>query len=585
MRSGDGGLTPARAEDLAPEQLLAQPALWRRLVILALVGVVGAPVLPLPFLAAWMAVYLAITGAERAVVARRGYLGSDAAGVAVTFALSLVHAVAAIALINSGADTGARFFAIALVGFSAVSILLRLYASPPLFLAAMAPHAAVIVWTSWGILARHLANGDWLKALTPVAIVATYAVLLLPARIRLADAWTRLVEAKRAAEAASRAKSDFLATMSHEIRTPLNGILGMAQAMQRDELSPAQKERLRVVRRSGETLLSLLNDALDFSQIEAGKLRLEPTEFDMEHLTRGAVATFGPLAAAKGLAFDFSIDDEAKGRFSGDPVRVRQILYNLTANAVKFTDRGRVAVAVSRGGEGLVLEVADSGIGIPAERIEGLFDKFVQGDASATRRHGGVGLGLTICKALAEKMGGRITASSVEGKGSIFTVVLPLPRAADPAPIAVLSETAAPSPDPDAPPIRILAAEDNAVNQLVLKTLLSQAGLDPVVVADGAAALEAWRSARWDVILMDIQMPVMDGLAAAREIRVAEAAESRPRTPIIAVTANAMSHQIAEYLAAGIDDVAPKPLDAVRLFEAIERALEGAARQPEVEAA
>ncbi len=583
MRSSDGGLTPAGAEDLAPEQLLAQPALWRRLVILVLVGVVGAPVLPPLVLTAWLAAYLVITLAERAIVVRQGYLGGDAAGVVVTFALSVVHAVAAVLLLNSGADTGARFFAIALVGFSAVNILLRLYASPRLFLAAMAPHAAVIVWASWGIFARHVANGAWLQALTPVAIVLTYAVLLLPARVRLADAWNRLAAAKQAAEAASRAKSDFLATMSHEIRTPLNGILGMAQAMQRDDLAPTQKDRLRVIRRSGETLLSLLNDALDFSQIEAGKLRLEPTEFDMEHLTRGAVATFGPLAAAKGLAFEFSIDEAAKGRFRGDPVRVRQILYNLAANALKFTDAGRVAVAVSRGGEGLVLEVADSGVGIAADRIEGLFDKFVQGDASATRRHGGVGLGLTICRALAEKMGGRITASSVEGKGSIFTVVLPLAKVAETAPIAP-AETAAPL-AVDAPPVRILAAEDNAVNQLVLKTLLSQAGLDPVVVADGAAALDAWRNARWDVILMDIQMPVMDGVTAARHIRAAEVAESRPRTPIIAVTANAMSHQVTEYLAAGIDDVAPKPLDAARLFDAIERALEAEAAGKAVRAA
>jgi signal transduction histidine kinase/ActR/RegA family two-component response regulator len=584
MRSSDGGLKPARAEDLAPEQLLAQPALWRRLVILVLVGVVAAPVLPASALIAWLAVYLAITLAERAIINRRGYLGSDAAGIAVTFALSLVHAAAAMALLNSGADTGARFFAIALVGFSAVNILLRLYASPRLFLAAMAPHAAVIGWASWELFARHLSNGDWLKALTPVAIVLTYVVLLLPARVRLADAWNRLVAAKGAAEAASRAKSDFLATMSHEIRTPLNGILGMAQAMQRDDLQPAQKERLRVIRRSGETLLSLLNDALDFSQIEAGKLRLEPTEFDMEHLTRGAVATFGPLAAAKGLAFDFTIDDAAKGRFRGDPVRVRQILYNLAANALKFTDRGRVAVAVSRSPDGLVLEVVDTGVGIAPERIEGLFDKFVQGDATATRRHGGVGLGLTICRALAEKMGGRITASSVEGKGSIFTVSLPLPKVADATPIAGL-EAPLPAAEPDSPPIRILAAEDNAVNQLVLKTLLSQAGLDPVVVPDGAAALEAWRNGRWDVILMDIQMPVMDGVTATREIRAAEAAEFRPRTPIIAVTANAMSHQVAEYAEAGMDDVAPKPLDAVRLFEAIERALDGDKAVLRVEAA
>ncbi|PZQ58037.1 MAG: hybrid sensor histidine kinase/response regulator [Phenylobacterium zucineum] len=569
---------PAVAGDLAPEQLMSQPALWRRLVMLVLIGVVAAPVLPPLWLCAWLAAYLVTALAERTIVARKGYLGQDARGLAVTFALSTLHALAALLLVQFG-DNGSKFFALALISFSAVNIVLRLYASRRLVMAAMAPHAAVILWLSWQVFARHLARGEWLGALTPVAVVAIYVALLMPVRAQLAGAWNRLMAAKGAAEAASRAKSDFLATMSHEIRTPLNGILGLAQAMQRDDLPPAQKDRLRVIRRSGETLLSLLNDALDFSEIEAGKLKLEPADFDMEHLTRGAVATFGPLATAKGLGFEFYIEEAAKGRFHGDPNRVRQILYNLAANALKFTDAGRICVAVSHCPDGIVLEVADSGVGIPAAMIESLFDKFVQGDATPTRRHGGVGLGLTISRALAEKMGGRITASSVEGKGSIFTVVLPLPRVAEAAPIA------APDLSPeltDGPQIRILAAEDNAVNQLVLKTLLSQAGLEPVMVGNGAEALEAWRTGRWDVILMDIQMPVMDGVTAARAIRAAELAEQRPRTPIIAVTANAMSHQVTEYMAAGMDDVSPKPLDALRLFTAIERALAG---EPMVDAA
>jgi two-component system, sensor histidine kinase len=540
--------------------------------MLALVGVVAAPVVPVSLLLVWFALYLAITLAERAVVRRSGYVGSDVAGLAVTFALSCLHAWAAAVLIQVG-DGGTRFFAVALIGFSVVNIMLRLYASPRRFLAAVAPHVALIAWVSWGIFARHAAEGAWLKAMTPPAIVVTYLVLLLPTRRRLAEAWGRLVAAKTAAESASRAKSDFLATMSHEIRTPLNGILGMAQAMQRDDLSPAQKDRLKVIRRSGEGLLCLLNDALDFSQIDAGKLALGSTEFDMEHLTRGAVATFTPLAAQKGLSFEFSIDDAAKGLYRGDPVRIRQILYNLAANAVKFTDRGGVGVCVSATDEGLKVEVADSGVGIARDRIDGLFEPFVQGDSSATRRHGGVGLGLSICRSLAELMGGRITVSSVEGKGSIFTIVLPLERLADPAPAAAPQPAEAAEPGDEMRPVRILAAEDNQVNQLVLKTLLSQAGLQPVVVGNGAEALEAWRAEPWDLILMDIQMPVMDGVTATREIRAAEAAGERAKTPIIAVTANAMSHQVADYEAAGMDMVVPKPLDAAKLFEAIERAL------------
>jgi len=577
--SGQGVTTGG---DLAPEQLLAQPALWRRLTMTILIGAVAIPVVPPQLLAVALVCYLLITVAERAIVHRHGYIRSDASGLAVTFALSALHASAAAVLIQYG-DGGPRMFAVALIGFSAVNILLRLYSSPRMFLAALAPHAAVLVWVSLGIFLRYMAEGAYLKALTPPAILMTYVVLLAPSRRELAEAWDKLVAAKTAAEAASRAKSEFLAVMSHEIRTPLNGILGMAQAMQRDGLPDAQKERLRVIRRSGEGLLGLLNDALDFSQIEAGKLSLDNSEFDMEHLTRGAMATFTPLAETKGLSFEFTIDEAAKGRFRGDPVRLRQILYNLASNAVKFTDKGRVGVAVSHDGRLLKLEVADSGVGIPADRIDGLFEKFVQGDASATRRHGGAGLGLTICRSLAEMMGGRIEVSSVEGKGSIFTVTLPLGRVTQAAPIAAAAPAA--SAETEVQPIRILAAEDNQVNQLVLRTLLSQAGLEPTMVENGAEAIEAWKTAPWDVILMDIQMPVMDGLTATREIRSSEAAGDRRRTPIIAVTANAMSHQVADYEAAGMDLVVPKPLDAAKLFEAIERALEACAAQPEAAAA
>jgi CheY-like chemotaxis protein len=347
--------------------------------------------------------------------------------------------------------------------------------------------------------------------------------------------------------------------------------------MQRADLPAEQREQLKIIRRSGESLLSLLNDALDFSQIEAGTLSLEPTEFDMEHLTRGAVATFTPLAQRRGLAFEFSIDEAAKGTFLGDGLRVRQILYNLSANAVKFTEAGGIGVCVSYADGAVKLEVADSGVGIAPDRIESLFGGFVQGDASATRRHGGAGLGLAICRSLTELMGGSITVTSAVGKGSLFTVSVPMERLAAPAPIA--APEPAPAAAEEGSAIRILAAEDNAVNQLVLKTLLSQAGLEPTVVENGAEAIEAWKTGAWDVILMDIQMPVMDGVTATRQIRAIEAANDRGRTPIIAVTANAMSHQVADYEAAGMDAVVPKPLDAAALFNAIERALEPAEDQ------
>ena len=377
--------------------------------------------------------------------------------------------------------------------------------------------------------------------------------------------------ALEAAEAANRAKSDFLATMSHEIRTPLNGVLGMAQAMAADTLPETQRERLAVVRRSGETLLTILNDILDLSKIEAGKLDLEEVDFDIAEVAGAAIAAFGAVAAGKGVELDLRLGETASGVYRSDPTRVRQILNNLISNALKFTDSGQVRVVVERQGGVLELRVSDTGVGIPADRLDTLFQKFTQADASTTRKYGGTGLGLAICRELAEIIGGDIRAESRIGEGTTFIVRLLIPRVGDA--MALEAEEAAPR-DWDAAKLRILAAEDNSVNQLVLKTLLSQAGIDPMVVADGAEALAAWREHDWDLILMDVQMPVMDGPTATRAIREAERARGRPRTPIVALTANAMAHQIAEYRAAGMDGFVVKPIDIEKLFIAIEAALD-----------
>jgi PAS domain S-box-containing protein len=396
------------------------------------------------------------------------------------------------------------------------------------------------------------------------------------------DAEARLEVALKAAEAATVAKSNFLATMSHEIRTPLNGVLGMAQAMAVDELSSVQRERLDVVRQSGESLLAILNDILDLSKIEAGKLELEEREFDLADLAKGAHAAFTAIAQKRGISFDLAVEPGARGVYLGDDTRVRQILYNLISNALKFTERGEVRVVARRSADGLELVVRDTGIGMTEETVAGLFSKFTQADASTTRRYGGTGLGLSICKELAALMGGDISAESALGAGSVFTARLPLTwvRAA---------QAREATRQPDAPPaaalpaqrpIRILAAEDNAMNQLVLKTLLHQAGLEPVVVDNGQACFEAWDREPWDVILMDVQMPVMDGPAAARAIRCKESVDGRPRTPIVALTANAMSHQVADYLAAGMDTHVSKPIEAGKLFAAIDMALSAAEEQP-----
>jgi signal transduction histidine kinase/ActR/RegA family two-component response regulator len=387
-----------------------------------------------------------------------------------------------------------------------------------------------------------------------------------------------LLLAKQDAEAANLAKSTFLATMSHEIRTPLNGVLGMAQAMAADDLTDAQRARVQVIRQSGEALLAILNDVLDLSKIEAGKVTLEAIAFDVEALVQAVHATFGAVAQAKGLTFEARVSPAARGGYLGDPVRLRQIIGNLVSNALKFTDEGRVALEVDQVDGRLAITVSDSGIGIEPREVEVLFEKFKQADATTTRRFGGTGLGLAICRDLAALMGGSITAGPGAQRGSVFTVILPLARVdapltppVEPRAGVIERETGGVG---AVRPLRILAAEDNGVNQLVLKTLLGQAGLDVTVVADGRAAVDAWRGEAWDLILMDIQMPVMDGLAATAEIRAAEAAQGLTRTPIVALSANAMAHQVADYAQQGMDGFIAKPIEVARLFAAIEAALE-----------
>jgi signal transduction histidine kinase len=385
-----------------------------------------------------------------------------------------------------------------------------------------------------------------------------------------------LQEAQAAMRAASHAKSEFLARMSHEIRTPLNGVLGMAQALAADpDLNAGHRQSLGVIRQSGESLLTILNDVLDLSKVEAGRLELEAIAFDLEATVRGAQEAFAPQAAAKDLAFRMRFEPEAAGVYLGDPTRVRQILYNLLSNAVKFTEAGEVSLSVARGAEALELVVADSGIGIAPADMTRLFSRFQQVDSSTTRRYGGTGLGLSICRELAELMGGSVEVHSTMGAGSRFVVVLPLPRLSDvaPEPSGGAETLEAGVADGEAT-LRILAAEDNAVNQLVLKTLLAQVGVEPTIVDDGQQAVDAWRAGAYDLILMDVQMPVMDGVAATQAIRQAEAAEGRARTPIVALTANAMQHQVAQYMIAGFDGHVAKPIDARRLYETIAEAVQ-----------
>jgi signal transduction histidine kinase len=421
------------------------------------------------------------------------------------------------------------------------------------------------------LLAPRFSGTVQAMAIVGLALLSIYSVISAARNVKaaraLAETGEALERARAAAEAANEAKSVFLATMSHEIRTPLNGVLGMAQAMAREPLPAPQRERLDVIRQGGEILLALLNDLLDLARIETGRLELEDGAVDVAALARSAQATFAAQASEKGVGLDLEIAPEAEGWWRGDLIRVRQILFNLVSNAVKFTAKGSVAIRLAVGPGGLVATVSDTGPGIPSERLPTLFDRFVQVDASTTRRFGGSGLGLAICRELAELMGGGVAVESAPGRGSSFTLTLPLERT------AAQAAPAEASPDEAVPealgPLRVLAAEDNPMNQLVLKTLLEQVGVEVTFANDGAQAVEAWAGATWDLILMDVQMPVMDGPAAARAIRAAERAEGRPRTPIVALTANAMAHQHEAYLAAGMDRVVAKPLQLAELLTAM----------------
>jgi signal transduction histidine kinase/AmiR/NasT family two-component response regulator len=382
-----------------------------------------------------------------------------------------------------------------------------------------------------------------------------------------------LIVAKDAAEEANVMKSQFLANMSHEIRTPLNGVLGMAQVMALTPLDKTQAEQLDVIRSSGAALLSVLNDLLDLSKIEAGLMELEDAPFDLADVAQGAYATFTSIANASGVEFSMSIDDEAQGMWRGDSVRLRQVLYNLISNALKFTSEGEVCVDIrgepSPAGKALTISIRDTGIGIAADVLPKLFHKFVQADSSTTRRFGGTGLGLTICKQIVELMGGTIGVESRLGEGATFRVRLPLTWLGEALPLPSPPVLAERDPQTSLEGLRVLAAEDNATNQLVLKTVLHSLGLHPVIVENGRQAVEAWAREHFDLVLMDIQMPQMDGLAATAEIRRREAAAGVGRTPIVALSANVMKDQVAEYLAAGMDAHLGKPIQIAELYRAL----------------
>jgi signal transduction histidine kinase/HPt (histidine-containing phosphotransfer) domain-containing protein len=379
------------------------------------------------------------------------------------------------------------------------------------------------------------------------------------------------------AEAATQAKSTFLAAISHEIRTPMNGVLGMMEVLERQGLDTAQQRIVAIMRDSAQSLLRIIDDLLDFSKIEAGRLQLEAAAFSLAGLVEGLIGTFQAQAAAKGLSLEANIEARSDDVVIGDPTRVRQILFNLVGNALKFTERGAVRVhadtaALGRGRVRVVFAVSDTGIGLDAEQRARLFQPFAQADSSTTRRFGGTGLGLSIVRRLAELMGGAVTVESTPGIGSTFHVTLVLQAAPAGTRLKMVPGTAADhavAPAASDRPV-VLVVDDHPVNREVLVRQLDFLGLASDTAEDGVAALAAWAPGRHVAVLADIHMPRMDGYEMTKHLRVAEA-QHGARTPVIAVTANAMKGEEEHCLAAGMDAYLAKPVSIDRLRATLER--------------
>ncbi|MTV38054.1 ATP-binding protein [Duganella radicis] len=370
--------------------------------------------------------------------------------------------------------------------------------------------------------------------------------------------------AQRAAEVSNQLKSDFLAMISHEVRTPLGGVIGMLRsAMKEPGLTPATRDKLRLSLSNAEVLLQIINDILDFSRLEAGKMPLESLDFDLPALLRDVSGLLADRAETKGIALITDIDPALPAWWRGDPTRLRQVVVNLVGNGIKFTERGEVCVSAAEEAGGIVLTVSDSGIGIEADALGRLFQKFEQADAATARKYGGAGLGLAICKNIVAAMNGRIEANSQPGVGSVFRVHLPLEPGV-PAPLRP-----APACRPHAARLAVLCAEDGSTNQVILRELLGNMGHSITMVEDGVAALAQLAARDYDLVIMDGRMPRMDGVTAVQRLRAGQDGVRDPAVPVIALTANATAEERQRFMAAGASGFLAKPVDEMALHAEI----------------
>ncbi|MDP2214712.1 ATP-binding protein [Phenylobacterium sp.] len=418
----------------------------------------------------------------------------------------------------------------------------------------------ILAWTPQTPGAELLRN-----ALLPVlAVLLAFGVVGAVMVSRARSAWRQQLEAQRT-------QTEFLANMSHEIRTPLNGVCAVAAALEGTNLTPAQRNMVEIIRSSGISLERLLSDLLDVARMETGTVRISQEVFHLADAIRTIDTLLRPRALEKGLALSLEITPEAETQVSGDPVRLKQILANLLTNAIKFTEAGEIRVSVLRLPDGRWrLRVDDTGIGFDPARKTELFKRFSQADATIGRRFGGMGLGLAISRQLVELMGGQMDAEGRPGAGAAFWADIPLPQA------DVTAERGVPEPETaPARPLRILVADDHPVNRQVVEVLLAEFDVELVLAENGLEACQAFEIAPFDMVLMDMQMPVMDGLTAIRTIRARETADEKARTPIVMLTANTLPEHKAASLAAGADLHLPKPIEPERLIAVLQSVAEG----------